>query len=78
MCGGGGARGKERTYKLDGDGLRVEQIRSYSRQRSMSVVYAGGREDIPSTLKDDTEGAFANLPPNAVVDADDVRGRRGV
>lgn len=78
MYGVGGARGKERTYKLDSNGLGIEQIRSYLCQRTTSVAYGGRAEDMSSTLKDDTKGPFTNLPPNAVVDTDDVSSRRGV
>ena len=60
------------TDKFDGDGLGVEEVCSCCKNGFRLEERAGKWEKGTRTFEDDTKGAFADLPANAVVAADEV------
>jgi hypothetical protein len=80
------------TYEFDGDGLRVQEVRSCKPNNTLHQLFrvphlptaqAQHHQRHPTlatklTLKDDPETPLANLLPNLVMNADDVaRAPRG-
>ena len=63
------------TDKFDGDGLRVEKVRPCREKNGSGLEKRTGKRRgrrKKQTFEDDTEGALADLPANAVVTADEI------